>query len=529
MRINEPVTQIEEAYSSNANILSTTNSKGIITYVNHDFIKISGFDEEELIGKSHNIVRHPDMPPEAFDQLWQNIKSRRSWMGLVKNRCKNGNHYWVDAYVTPTLNDNGDVEYQSVRRKPAKEYVERASHVYQKIRAGKKTPELKNTSSLCARLNSWIIIPFLIGAISTSFIDNWIARCLLLLSLATVSLVGINVSIKPLKSILKKARHFIDDPVARYVYTGRRDELGDIALCMRFLESETAGLIGRIADSASTMGTKTVTLGDAISASKGYAEKQFNETEQIAAAINEMSASIQEVSKNAQNSSMVANSGLEEVEKGRAVVNTSVELNNALQESVRQASMTIKELEKSSNDIAIVLDVINDISEQTNLLALNAAIEAARAGDAGRGFAVVADEVRSLASRTRTSTEEIRTMVEKLQSDSASAVRAMEKGIEQTEINAGHSKETVTSLQNILAVIEKINDMTRQIAAAVEEQSAVSEEISRSIHNIRDSSDQNFREADNTVSISDHMTSLIGSFESLAAQFWAKQTERAES
>ena len=181
-------------------------------------------------------------------------------------------------------------------------------------------------------------------------------------------------------------------------------------------------------------------------------------------------------------------------------------------------------MEKSSNDIAIVLDVINEISEQTNLLALNAAIEAARAGDAGRGFAVVADEVRSLASRTRTSTEEIRIMVEKLQNNSATAVKAMAEGLNQADTCVGHNQDTVSSFANILDVIQKINDMTTQIASAVEQQSAVAEEISKSIHNIRDSSGNNVREADNTVSISSHMLTLTTNFESLAAQFWAKQT-----
>ncbi|HAO25391.1 MAG TPA: chemotaxis protein, partial [Methylophaga sp.] len=216
--------------------------------------------------------------------------------------------------------------------------------------------------------------------------------------------------------------------------------------------------------------------------------------------------------------------GVEEVETGKKVVQISVDLMQTLRAGVEQAADTIKALEKSSNDIAIVLDVINDISEQTNLLALNAAIEAARAGDAGRGFAVVADEVRSLASRTRSSTEEIRVMVENLQNNSATAVKAMNDGLKQAETCVGHNQDTVNSFANILDVIQQINDMTMQIASAVEQQSAVAEEISKSIHNIRDSSGNNVKEADNTVSISTHMLSLATNFESLAAQFWAKQT-----
>lgn len=524
MKINEPVTQVEESYKADANILTTTNSKGIITYVNQDFMDISGFSEDELVGKNHNIVRHPDMPPAAFADLWRKAKANQSWMGLVKNRCKNGNHYWVDAYVTPIIKDDGSHEYQSIRRKPKREYVDRANKLYEKLRNGKKADELKQSPTISMKIALLIVLTMTVQLGISLMLQSWLLITVFSIVCITVAIHVLQLLLKPLKTIVSNSQGVISDPVAKYIYSGRRDEFGDIALAMKFLESETAGLIGRIADSAATMGSNTNTLGGAIKTSKGYAEQQFNETEQIAAAINEMSASIQEVSRNAQNTTLIANKGVEEVENGKQIIQISVDLMQTLREGVGQASETIKELEKSSNDIAIVLDVINEISEQTNLLALNAAIEAARAGDAGRGFAVVADEVRSLASRTRSSTEEIREMVEKLQNDSSIAVRSMSEGLKQAEICVGHNQDTVSSFANILDVIGKINDMTAQIATAVEEQSVVAEEISRSIHNIRDSSDNNVKEADNTVSISTHMITLATSFESLATQFWTKQT-----
>lgn len=524
MKINEPVTQVEESYSSQANILSTTNSKGIISYVNKDFIEISGFTEAELIGKSHNTVRHPDMPQDAFSMLWRRVKSGQSWMGLVKNRCKNGNHYWVDAYVTPTVRDNGELEYQSVRRKPSPERVKRAQDLYQGLRAGKKMKELKNSLSFRTVLMIWAILP-IVSALLLSLFFPSLPPALLVFIALLISITGLWRSSQALNDLFKHAIEIVDDPVARYVYTGRQDEVGNLMLSMRFLESETAGLIGRIADSAEAMGHKTESLGDAIIASKGYAEQQFNETEQVATAINEMVASIQEVSQSAQSTSSMANEGLQAVEKGQAIINTSTEINKQLQESLVNASDTIKALEKSSQNIAIVLDVINDISEQTNLLALNAAIEAARAGDAGRGFAVVADEVRSLASRTRLSTEEIRSMMERLQDDATTAVKAMEKGISHAEVSARQGEQIVDAFKHIMHTIENINDMTRQIAAAVEQQSQVSEEINKSIHTIRDSSDRNYKEADNTVTISDHMNQVISNFKELTTQFWAKQTD----
>ncbi len=115
MKINLPVSGRAIPVSHTANILSTTNLKGAVSYVNADFIAISGFTEEELLGVNHNIVRHPDMPPAAFAHLWQTLKAGKSWMGLVKTRCKNGDHYWVSAYATPVRRNGEVVEYQSVR------------------------------------------------------------------------------------------------------------------------------------------------------------------------------------------------------------------------------------------------------------------------------------------------------------------------------------------------------------------------------------------------------------------------------
>ena len=137
MKKNLPVTEREIPFPDNANILSTTDEKGQITYVNGDFVTISGFEEAELLGGNHNIVRHPEMPAAAFDDLWCTLKRGETWMGIVKNRCKNGDHYWVDAFVTPIFENGRLVEYQSVRGKPNPQYVERAKQVYARINEGK--------------------------------------------------------------------------------------------------------------------------------------------------------------------------------------------------------------------------------------------------------------------------------------------------------------------------------------------------------------------------------------------------------
>lgn len=132
MRTNEPVTNIQKDYDAAQKIVSTTDTKGVITSINHDFINISGFTEEELIGQAHNLVRHPSMPQMAFKELWDSNKAEKPWMGMVKNRCKNGDHYWVDAFVTPIVENGQVLGYQSVRQKPTEEMIEQAEKIYQR-------------------------------------------------------------------------------------------------------------------------------------------------------------------------------------------------------------------------------------------------------------------------------------------------------------------------------------------------------------------------------------------------------------
>lgn len=156
MRQNLPVTGRNLELPKDTNILSTTSPQSHITYVNPDFIKISGFTEEELLGQPHNIVRHPDMPPAAFEHMWSTLKSGRSWMGLIKNRCKNGDHYWVSSYVTPIAKNGSIVEYQSVRTKPEPEQVLAAEKLYAQLRSGKAArPKLAASFSVKILLLIW--------------------------------------------------------------------------------------------------------------------------------------------------------------------------------------------------------------------------------------------------------------------------------------------------------------------------------------------------------------------------------------
>ncbi len=166
MKNNLHITGVEQTFPAHHNILSTTNLAGKITYINKDFIQISGFTSDELIGQNHHIVRHPDMPAAVFKMFWTDLRADKSWMGIVKNRCKNGDHYWVDAYVTPIKKNGTTEEYQSVRRKAKPEYIQRAAAVYRAIKAGKPLRHIADAMPLPAKLMLAVAVCALVPALA---------------------------------------------------------------------------------------------------------------------------------------------------------------------------------------------------------------------------------------------------------------------------------------------------------------------------------------------------------------------------
>lgn len=278
-------------------------------------------------------------------------------------------------------------------------------------------------------------------------------------------------------------------------------------------------LVKNIASGAGHMVTAAEALSTITAQNSGGGARQQSEIQQVATAMEEMSATVHEVSKNAASAATEAQEADSQSKHGFQVVSETMDTIHSLADEVKHTADVIEKLKGDCISIGTVLDVIRDIAEQTNLLALNAAIEAARAGEQGRGFAVVADEVRTLASRTQQSTQEIHEMIERLQTGANQAVSAMEKGREKVVVSVEQAAKAGEALEAITAVVDRIKSMNMQIASAAEEQSATTEEINRNIVNISDVAEQAATGAHQTANSSDDLARLAVELQDQVGKF----------
>jgi aerotaxis receptor len=522
MRRNLPVSGRAIELDERANLLSTTDLDGIITYANPEFIAISGFTREELLGQPHHLIRHPDMPPEAFADLWRTIRAGRSWMGLVKNRCKNGDHYWVNAYVTPILRDGQPVEYQSVRTRATPQQIAAAERFYASLRGGKG--RLRQTCATTRLMLGNLLLLVLFG-IALGLLTGWpwqgLAWWLALVCAQTLLLAA---SLRPLRRLSQQAlKRVLGNPLGRYLYSGRHDQFGDIGFALAYQESELGAVLGRVADSVHQLGTVTGHLEQAVDGSQRTTRLQQQETEQVVAAIAQMVGSIQAVSLSTQDSVGAVGLADEQAATGLRRVGETHDLMAALATDVEQAVEVIDRLQEHSNAINRALDMIEDIAGQTGLLALNAAIEAARAGSEGRGFAVVAGEVRGLAQRTQDSTREIQAIIEALQSEARSAVAVMRHSRTQAQSSLAQVQLASSTLQEVKAQARRIHEMSLQIATAMETQEQVSNGVRGNLEEIRQACADNVEAAAHTRECSASVFGLAERLQQLVDQFWSRR------
>ncbi len=323
--------------------------------------------------------------------------------------------------------------------------------------------------------------------------------------------------IERLRSTVEKI-HEHSDLTARFEVR-THDEIGLTGIAFNAMMEQFSEIVLQVNVACHNLDKAISSLASLMTQAKNGVISQQAATDQVATAINEMAATVQEVASHTQQATDSTSGAREAVKDGRGVVNTSVSSTLGLSDMINKANEVISRVEKDTNAIGSVLDVIRGISEQTNLLALNAAIEAARAGESGRGFAVVADEVRTLAQRTQESTEEINTMIQNLQSGSQQAVSLMAKGNEDARLAAEQATKAGESLQVIDNKVEEINDLNLQIATSAEEQSAVADEINRNVVSISDSCVTTTEAVEQTTTASENLLKLSSQLAGLVKQF----------
>ncbi|MCW8901419.1 MAG: methyl-accepting chemotaxis protein [Gammaproteobacteria bacterium] len=519
MKKNLPVTDNEISLSEEQTIISTTDLKGAITFINKDFLDISGFSSEELLGVNHNIVRHPDMPSAAFADLWSTLQSGKAWMGMVKNRCKNGDYYWVDAFITP-VTKNGEVQgYESTRVKPIKALTERVSGIYAKISSGKKI-NLKSVSLLKKQIITGSSVQLLLFSSLTLMgflalpvaVSAWLAG-------SAIWAGVISYQMRDFKKLLRQSKSVVDNPLMQLAYYGKVDDISQVRLSTRILFSKLRTVIKRIEFSIGQIREQAQLSSEIAASSSHNINRQKQELEMVAAAVNEMTAAVQEVAQNTGNAAQAALDATKMSQQGALTITDAIGIIDSLDSHVSTASASISQVKKDTENIGGVLDVIRGIAEQTNLLALNAAIEAARAGEQGRGFAVVADEVRTLASRSHDATQEIQGMIEQLQQGVVNAVTNMELVSKRAAEGVAQVEESAEALAEISGSVSVINDMNTQIAAATDEQNAVVSEVSRNIEQINQLSGDTAQAAEKSEKNSQELSELADKLKEMFDQF----------
>ncbi|WP_229212137.1 PAS domain-containing methyl-accepting chemotaxis protein [Duganella sp. HH105] len=496
-----PVTHVEYVLQETQTIVSKTDLQGKITYVNHDFIEVSGYTEAELIGAPQNIVRHPDMPPEAFADFWQTIKAGRAWTGLVKNRCKNGDHYWVEANAAPYLENGRVVGYTSIRVKPSRAQVDAAEQAYRAIKNGDRgliiregvamarpgVPALAawRTASLASKLNLalGLVAALMLAMLWAALAGGAAAACAICgagLCMASALLLAVRTAATtPFKILRAGLEQMGSGDLSQHIVAGGGAEAASCLQALRVLQINLKLLVGQIKEASGVVneGAREIASGNADLSAR--TERQAGSLEETASSMEEMTSTVRQNAANARDADVLAMAAAKVAGEGGAAVDAVM--------------ATMSSIKQSSGKIADITAVIDGIAFQTNILALNAAVEAARAGEQGRGFAVVASEVRNLAHRSATAAKEIKELI-------ASSVHEVESGA-LLAANAGQvmagvvdsvnkvehyisdislaSKEQSSGIEQINAAIVQIDEITQQNAAVVEEAAAAAENMRR--------------------------------------------------
>ncbi|MEO9945703.1 MAG: methyl-accepting chemotaxis protein [Paraglaciecola sp.] len=475
----------EEFFSEHEELVSVTDTQGVIQYANEPFCKVAGFSRKELIGQNHNIVRHPDMPKAAFADMWGKLKSEQAWRGAVKNLCKNGKYYWVDAFVTPLYEQGKLTGFQSVRTQLKPEYRSRAQSLYQQLNAGKsQTSTFKKP-----RYSDMVFIIAALALACSAFYYPFLA-----LLMIPLPYLAFRSELLSLRQYISQERDNYDS-VSRVIFSGAGQK-SIVDFMKKMQEGRLKTVIGRVIDSSNAVQEGVTLLKQISKQTKLGVEQEANELHQLSKSIDAMVVTNAEVATNTSLTSSKVDEVHLECERATSAMTQTMDKVAYLAKDVSDSANTASNLAAEAEKIDSIMVEIQGIADQTNLLALNAAIEAARAGEHGRGFSVVADEVRALSSRTHAATKNIQSSVGEIQSTLTTWSSKLLEGKHAADECVADTAATKDVINQVYHVVSEISDLATQISVAAEEQRGVSETISNNIDNVNNISENNLKQAE---------------------------------